>query len=153
MLLIFAKMRTLAKEELLLKLYTFHRADKYATFAKAQAGIINTTDEQKEVVSKILNDCCRSLINLYEATTSPTVLSLKNVIMDCMDALTFADINIENKDFGYELCWFLAEKTGINLKLRSDTKVWGFWRVQQNEVKSISRIRRRKSLNNSTPSG
>lgn len=151
MLHIFAGMRAIAKEELLLKLYTFHRADKYATFAKAQPGIINTADEHKETVSDILNSCCRSLIDLYERPTLPTVALLKNIIMDCMDALTFADINVENRDFGYELCWFLAEKTGINLKLRSDTKIWGFWKVQQNEVKSISRVRRRKSLDPSTP--
>lgn len=140
-------MRIVNKEEILLKLYTFHRADKYATFAKAQPGIINTADNHKETVSKILNDCCRALINLYESSSIPAKASLKLVIMDCMDALTFADIDIENRDFAYELCWFLAEKTGINLKLRSDTKIWGFWKVQEDQVKNISRVRRRKSIN------
>jgi len=133
------------KKQTLEKLYAFRGMDKYATFGKAQTGIIHSPDDQQDVISNILDECCKHLAIEIESTTRPAKSSLKEIIITHMDKIMHAPVNTENKDFGYHLCWFLAEKAGVDLWRNSDTKVWGYWSVNDNMVKTVTRVRKRKT--------
>lgn len=108
-------------------------------------GIINTPDDKKRILDAILDNCCNDLINILETNRKATKTELKNVISETMYLIASAEIDTPNRDFGYELCWFLAEKAGVNMKRSSDNKVWGFWKVEANKVRTISGIRKRRS--------
>lgn len=131
--------------EIVSKLLDFKTVDKYHAFNKIVPGIAQTPDDKKAIVDKILDDCCKSLISLLETNSKPTKNQLKNIISECMYNLAQADIDTPNRDFGYELCWFLSDKVGLNMKRSSDNKVWGFWKVEVNEVKTISGIRKKRA--------
>lgn len=133
----------MSASKILEKLYAFKRVDIYDAFHKAQPGIYQSHEDQKTTISEILDNCCRELIRLFETEKKPTKVILRQVIANYMDQITHAPVNTESKDFGYELCWFLAEKVGID-KRSSDTKVWGYWRVEAEEVKAVTRIRKPK---------
>lgn len=132
------------KKDILAKLYSFRGMDKYATFGKAQSGIIHSPDDQQDIISNILDTCCKELIIEIESTKRTSKTILKSIITKHMDAILQAEVNTENKDFGYHLCYFLAEKTGVDIWRQSDTKVWGYWKVEENKLKSVTRIRRSK---------
>ncbi len=132
------------KKDILAKLYSFRGMDKYATFGKAQSGIIHSPDDQQDIISNILDTCCKELIIELESTKRTSKTILKSIITKHMDAILQAEVNTENKDFGYHLCYFLAEKTGVDIWRHSDTKVWGYWKVEENKLKSVTRIRRSK---------
>ncbi|HTM66469.1 MAG TPA: hypothetical protein VL093_09125 [Flavipsychrobacter sp.] len=53
-----------------------------------------------------------------------------------MDSLAIAQINAVNREFGYQLGWYLAEKVNINLKKGTEKKLWGYWQIEGNEVKA-----------------
>lgn len=59
-----------------------------------------------------------------------------------MNEIYTARVNAENKDFGYHLCWFLAEKVGLDLWKHSTTKIWGYWDIVNKEVKTVTRVRK-----------
>lgn len=124
------------KEQILQKLYDFRDLDKYATFSKAMPGIIHTADDQQEIINTILNTCAKELIIELESVKRPTKTALKTIIAKSMNNITAAGINTENKDFGYHLCWFLAEKVGLDLWKQSTTKIWGYWEIIDNQVKT-----------------
>lgn len=134
----------MTKKEKLDKLYAFRSLDKYATFGKAQPGIIHANEDQQQVINDILDTCCKELIILIDASKRPTKAILKEVISTQMDNITKAPVNIENRDFGYHLCYFLAEKVGLDLWRSSETKVWGYWSVEEGKVKTVSRMRKKK---------
>lgn len=127
------------------KLNDFKAVDKYRAFHKIQPGIIHTNDDQKLKLEKILNDCTVALIKLLETGKKPTKAALKQIISDCMYRIAHAELDTPNRDFGYELCWFLSEKAGLNMKRSSDNKLWGFWKVEADEVKTISGTRKKRS--------
>jgi hypothetical protein len=133
------------KKDILAKLYSFRGMDMYATFGKAQSGIIHSPDDQQDIISNILDTCCKELIIEIESTKRTSKTILKSIITKHMDAILQAEVNTENKDFGYHLCYFLAEKAGVDIWRHSDTKVWGYWKVEENKLKSVTRIRRSKS--------
>lgn len=58
-----------------------------------------------------------------------------------MDALAIAKITAEHREFGYQLGWYLAEKVQVDLKKGTEKKLWGYWRVEGNEVKAPVRPR------------
>ena len=132
----------LNKKEALQKLYTFRGADKYATFGDAQPGISNTPDDQKEIIANILDTCCKELAIEIESAKKPTKTALKEIIIHHMNEIYTARVNAENKDFGYHLCWFLAEKVGLDLWKHSTTKIWGYWDIVNKEVKIVKRVRK-----------
>lgn len=132
------------KKDILSKLYSFRGLDKYATFGKAQPGIIHSPDDQQETISNILDTCCKELIIEIESSKRPPKTKLKSIIIAHMDMIMAAAVNPENKDFGYHLCYFLAEKTNVDLWRYSDTKVWGYWKVEGNKLKTVTRVRKAK---------
>lgn len=127
-------------------LTNFRWADKYATFHKMMPGIGHIGDEHKEIISGILDQCCIQLLKAFENKKKPLKAELRDIITQHMNLIFLAPTTEANRDFGYELCWYLSDKIGLNFKLRSDSKVWGYWKVDAGSVKGISRIRQtRKS--------
>ncbi len=132
------------KKDILSKLYSFRGLDKYATFGKAQPGIIHSPDDQQDIISNILDTCCKELIIEIESVKRPTKTALKSIIIKHMDMIMNANVNTENKDFGYHLSYFLADKAGVDIWRYSDTKIWGYWKLEGNKLKTVSRVRRAK---------
>lgn len=132
------------KKDVLEKLYSFRGMDKYATFGKAQPGIIHSPDDQQDIISNILDTCCKELIIEFDGVKRISKTTLKAIIIKHMDMITQATVNNENKDFGYHLCFFLAEKVSVDIWRHSDTKIWGYWKVEDNKLKTVTRIRRSK---------
>lgn len=113
--------------------------DKYHNFHKIIPGVDNTPDHQKDIVNNLVEDCCTELVRLYSAKKKPTVAVVRSVILKYMDLISYADVNTENRDFGYELCWYIAEKIGITIRKYTDTKVYGYWRVENNRLKEVTK--------------
>ena len=65
--------------------------------------------------------------------------TVRNVILRYMDLISYAKVNTENRDFGYELCWYIAEKTGISIRKYTETKVYGYWRVEGSQLKEVTK--------------
>jgi hypothetical protein len=130
------------KKQKLEKLYSFRGMDKYAVFGKAQSGIIHTNEDQQQIINNILDNCCKELVIEIESVQKPTKSSLKDIITKCMQSIANAEVNTENKDFGYHLCYFLAEKIGLDIWRYSDTKIWGYWKIENGSVKTVKRIRK-----------
>src|SRR5690606_34053521 len=101
--------------------------DKYHTFHKIIPGVNDTPDNEKEIINTIVEDCCTELIKLYSAKKKPAVATARATIIKYMDMISYAHVNTENRDFGYELCWYIAEKTGLTIRKYTDTKVYGYW--------------------------
>lgn len=127
----------MTNSEILDKLYKFRSVDKYDTFKKAHPSLAGTPPDQQKIIETILDNCCTELIKLFRTDKRPTKTAIKSVIIAYMNEITHAHVNAENRDFGYELCWFLSEKTGSDFKFISHSKAWGFWNIEANEVKTI----------------
>lgn len=113
--------------------------DKYHTFHNIVPGVDNTPDAEKEIIVNLVEDCCTELIRLYLAKKPPTVATVRAVILKYMDQISYARVNTENRDFGYELCWYIAEKTGISIRKYTETKVYGYWRVDSGTLKEVTK--------------
>ncbi len=117
----------MTREATIEKLEKFKFADKFATFYRIRPTVLLSPDDQQDTASSILDNCCRQLIKLYrQAKKKPTKANLKRELIKCMNELHKADITAENKDFAYELCWYLCEIVGIDFKKMTSTKKWGF---------------------------
>ena len=112
----------------------FRQVDKYESFHEILPSVRHTTDEQKRTVSGILDTCSLALLQEFEQPRKPAVKVLKQLLIECMDALSVAPINAENREFGYQLGWYLAEKVQVNLKKGTEKKLWGYWQVEQEQV-------------------
>ena len=61
------------KKERLEKLYAFISLDKYATFCKAQSGIIHAHEDQQQIISELLDNCCKDLAIEIESAKKPQI--------------------------------------------------------------------------------
>lgn len=113
--------------------------DKYHTFHRIVPGVENTPENEKETITNLVEDCCTELVRLYLAKKPPTVATVRAVILKYMDLISYAEVNTENRDFGYEMCWYIAEKTGISIRKYTETKVYGYWRVEGNQLKEVTK--------------
>lgn len=113
--------------------------DKYHNFHKIIPGVDNTPDHQKDIINNLVEDCCTELVRLYSSKKKPGVAVVRAVILKYMDLISYAEVNTENRDFGYELCWYIAEKTGITIRKYTETKVYGYWRVEGNQLKEVTK--------------
>ncbi|MBW7914976.1 MAG: hypothetical protein H3C54_15025 [Taibaiella sp.] len=113
--------------------------DKYHTFGKIVPGVDTTPEKEQEIIIGLLEDCCTELIRLYLAKKPPTVAVIRTTILRYMDLISYANVSTENRDFGYELCWYIAEKTGISIRKYTETKVYGYWRVEDNRLKEVTK--------------
>lgn len=113
--------------------------DKYHTFHRIVPGVENTPESEKETITNLVEDCCTELVRLYSAKKPPTVATVRSTILKYMDLISYAEVNTENRDFGYEMCWYIAEKTGITIRKYTETKVYGYWRVEGNQLKEVTK--------------
>lgn len=127
------------------KLRKIRWVDKYHTFHRIVPGVDDTTDEQKDILVNIVEDCCTELIKLYNTPKRPLVTLVRSTIIKYMDKISYADLNTENRDFGYELCWYIAEKAGVSIRKYTDSKVYGYWKVEGNQLKQVTRRSAMKS--------
>ncbi len=135
------------KNEIIETIAKFRWIDKYATFCKLIPGIENENDDHKEVITEILDRCCNELIDCFRAKDKPLKTTLKEVITQHMNMIYAAKTSEINKDFGYELCWYISDKIGLRFKLQSGKRAWGYWAVEGNIVKQISGVRSKKKTN------
>lgn len=113
--------------------------DKYHTFHKIVPGVEHTPEHEQNIIVEIIEECCTVLIRHYLGNKKPKVPTLRSVILQHMDMISYANVNTENRDFGYELCWYIAEKININIRKYTDTKVYGYWKVQDNHLKAVTK--------------
>lgn len=125
----------MGNEKILAVLSKFRNVDKYESFYEILPSVVHTPEEQKELVSEILDSCCTQLINHFETGQKRCKKAIRQSLIECMDSLSIAGINAENREFGYQLGWFLADKVRVDLKKGTEKKVWGYWQIENNEVK------------------
>lgn len=119
--------------------------DKYHTFNKVIPGVQHTVQEEQDIITNILEDCCTELIRLHNSPKKASVITVRNTILKYMDTISYADVSIENKDFGYELCWYIAEKANITIRKYTDTKIYGYWKItDDNSLKEVKKRAARK---------
>lgn len=133
-------------EAIIEKLRKIRWVDKYHTFHRVVPGVDHSTDEQKDMVTNILEDCCTEVIKLYNSAKKPSVVLVRNTILKYMDKISYTDANAENRDFGYELCWYIAEKAGITIRKYTDSKVYGYWKVTENNT--LKEVTKRSKMKN-----
>ena len=126
------------------KLRKFSLVDKYEAFHYLHPPLKHSPDDRKKIISDIADKCCYELIRLFEAEKKPTKTAIKRVISAAMTELTKAKTDALNRDFGYELCWYLSEICAVNLKTSSENKIWGYWAVIGKEVQIIEKKSRKK---------
>lgn len=142
------------KEQVLNILYKFKLVDKHQSFHEILPSVIFTSEEEKEIVANILDVCCTALIKHIEATKKPSKMVMKKIMIECMDAISIAPINAENREFGYQLGWYLSEKVMVSLNKGTEKKIWGYWQIEANEVQPPKRPRisgKRKTKKKDTP--
>ena len=115
------------KKDLLTLIKKFKLVGKYKTFYRIAPGVMFASHDQMIIVENLLNDCSRELINILESQKRPRKTDMKKACVICMDAITAAAISTENREFAYELCWYLADKTRIDLIKTSGKKKWGYF--------------------------
>lgn len=133
----FVKMTS--KEAIIEKLTKFRLVDKYLAFHEIMPGTFHADKQQQLIVSDILDNCAKELIYLYkEAKKNPLKSHLKKVIFLHMELITHSLLDTANKEFAFRLCWFLAEKTATHLPKQTAKKYWGYWQVENNEVRTVA---------------
>jgi len=115
-------------------LQKFRQVDKYETFREILPSTVFLPKKEREIVSTILDHCAHDLILLLQGNKKGIKKELKQGLIECMDAIAIAPINADNREFGYQLGWYLAEKVQINLKTGTEKKLWGYWLVEGLEV-------------------
>lgn len=137
------------KEQIIEDLRKIRRTDKYHNFHKIIPGVADTPDHEQDTINEIIEDCCTELVRHYLSRKAPTRALVRNIILKHMDLISYAEVNTENKDFGYELCWYIAEKTGVPLRKYTDTKVYGYWKVEGTKLKAVTKRGNKKKKDNS----
>ena len=119
------------------KLYAFKMADKYLVFREVLDEISQTPEDQKKIISQILDECCQELTRRLETEKKPLKSTLKGIVSACMETISLSKTDNANKDFAYELCYYLAEIVGLKFKNLSEGKAWGYWKIAADEVKTV----------------
>lgn len=113
----------MTREEIIEKLTKFKLVNKYEAFYEILPEVRRTPYEQQLVVNSILNNCCKNILNLFEQNDRKiTKTSIKKIIFQTMDELALAAIDDANREFAYQLGWFIADKTGVDLRKGSAKK-------------------------------
>ena len=121
------KVIPLDKEQTLSKLYRFREIDKYRTFYKILPAVIHSSLEDRNIISDLLDESCKRLLQLFKGDKKPHKASLKKAINDCMKKVTIANVQPVNKDFAIELCWYLSDIAGLEMRKASYKTDWGYW--------------------------
>ena len=132
------------KEAIIEQLRKIRWVDKFHTFKELIPEVEKAGDDEQKIVSDIIEDCCTELIRLYNQKKKPTKVAIRKTILTHMDEVSYTKVNTECKDFGYEMFWYIAEKIDVNIKKYTDTKVYGYWRVEENALKEVKKRGKRK---------
>ena len=127
------------QERIIEQLRKIRWIDKFHTFSKLIPEITQAGDDEKDIINNIVEDCCTELIRMYGQKKPPTKAAVRSVILRYMDAISYATVNTESKDFGYEMCWYIAEKINVTIRKYTETKVYGYWTVENNRLKEVSK--------------
>ena len=65
-----------------------------------------------------------------------------------MDDISYTKVDELNKDFGYEMCWYIAEKVNVDLRKQTTTKVYGYWTIVEGKLKVVTKRGKRKTKEN-----
>lgn len=133
------------KEQIIEELRKIRWVDKFHTFKDLVPEVEKAGDDEQKIVSDIIEDCCTELIRLYNQKKKPTKATIRKTMFKYMDDISYTDVNTECKDLGYEMFWYIAEKIDINLKKYTDTKVYGYWKVEDNTLKMVKKRGKRKA--------
>jgi hypothetical protein len=134
------------RDETIAFIEKFRWIDKHEAFQNLMPPVVHTTDEQKDLLNEVLRKCCIDLLAIYRSKkTSVPKMQVRLILSHCMDEIARAKLTTDNKDFGYELCWYLSEKLGIDLKKSSYGKIWGYWKVIDQKVITVQFIRKAKA--------
>jgi hypothetical protein len=131
------KVEPLDKEQTILKLERFKEIDKYRSFYKILPAVAHTLEHERDIVTTILETSCKELIKLFKAEKKAHKASIKKAINDCMKMIAAAQVSNTNKDFAYEMCWYLSDIAGLDMRRASATNSWGYWDIILNEVKVV----------------
>ena len=131
------KTQALDKEATIAKLVRFEEIDKYRSFFKILPDVVQTTEAERDIITKILNKSSKELIALLKQEKKAHKASVKKIINDCMKQIALAEVNTVNKDFAYELCWYISDIAGLDMRMSSNAFMWGYWDVVLDEVKVI----------------
>lgn len=131
--------KTSEKDKIIEQLRRIRWVDKYHTFHKIVPGVDKAGEDEKETITNIVEDCCTELIRHYNAKRKPTKEKVKKIILKYMDMISYTEVNTESKDFGYELCWYIGEKIGVDIRKYTETKVYGYWRVEENALRTVKK--------------
>jgi hypothetical protein len=132
------KTGALDKDATIAKLVRFEEIDKYRSFYKILPAVIQTTEHERDIITKILNKSSKELTALLKEEKKPHKASIKKIINDCMKRIALAEVTTVNKDFAYELCWYISDIAGLDMRKSSHTAAWGYWDVILDEVKVIA---------------
>lgn len=133
------------KENIIEQLRKFRWVDKYHNFKNLLPTIEHTSDDDREIISNIVEDCCTELIRIYNTSKrKPTKALLSKTILGYMDDISYTSVDELNKDFGYELCWYIAEKVDVDLRKQTTTKVYGYWTIVEDSLKTVTKRGKRK---------
>lgn len=133
-------------DERIATLTKLRMVDKYASFYEIMPEVLHSDWRQKQLVTVLLDDCCRKLVQLFTTVAKPKKPAIKKPIFYCMDELTLAPLDAANREFAYQLGWFIADKAGVDLRKGSMRKAWGYWAVQAEEVRVVGNPRRKKIM-------
>jgi hypothetical protein len=133
------------KDEQIAFLTKFKWIDKFATFPKILPLVALTPAGEKDTVTDMLDACSSDLIKVLKEQSKPAKSIMKQTIVHHMDELARTNVCQINKDFGYELFWYLGEKMGIDLKKSSQAKIWGYWKVESDTVMTVTSVRKKRT--------
>jgi hypothetical protein len=131
------KTASLHKDEQISKLQRFSEIDKYRSFYKILPAVVHSKSHEREIISAILDVCANELLSLFKAEKKAHKATVKKVINNCMRQISAAVVSTVNKDFAYELCWYLSDIAGLEMKKASGGNAWGYWDVIADNVKVI----------------
>ena len=135
------------KEEIKQKLSKFRLVDKYQSFHEILPEVRYADSQQKATVAEVLDNCAKELLVLWNlAKKRPTKATMKKVLQIHMNLISHAALDELNKEFAYRLCWFLAEKVDVNLPKQTAAKYWGYWKIVDDEVKTVKYKKPKKKL-------
>lgn len=140
------KTEVLDKAQTIAKLQRFEETDKYRSFYKILPAVVQSTPGEREAITNILNRQCGQLISLLLPPKKPHKATLKKVINDGMKAIANAEVSAVNKDFAIELCWYLSDIAGLDMRKSSVTLAWGYWTIEGGQVNVIEH-KHRKTIN------
>ncbi len=127
------------KEEIKLNLQNFLASDKFEIYGHLQPAVSNSTEEDKDYISKEFDFCVNELLQHVELKT-PTDEGLKTIIRSSVDRIEDSGIDTEDREFCYELFYKLGEIFGIDIEDKSIS-------MEQKLLNDLMKMAKKSGLN------